>query len=142
MPASLDDVRRLAADYNLIPLTRTLLADLHTPVGAYLSAVRGRRARYAYLLESVEGGERLGRYSFLGLDPDFLLRQRRGRVARGDGRSWTPVPGSLLDLARAEVRRRRIAPALAASAADAASDGAAPPPPFLAGAVGYLAYDM
>lgn len=147
---SLDEVRRLAADYTLIPLTRTLLADLDTPVAAYLNCLRGRHSKYSYLLESVEGGERLGRYSYLGVDPDFILRQRRGRVSirrfrpaqatsgsdparsgvpPGKTSRWEPIAGSLLDLARAEVQRRRIAPV-------------PDMPPFLAGAVGYLGYDM
>lgn len=132
---SLQDVRRLAADYTLIPLTRTLLADLDTPVAAYLNCLRGRHSKYSYLLESVEGGERLGRYSYLSVDPDFILRQRNGRVAMrrnlrsGKPTRWEPVAGSLIEAARAEVRARRIAPL-------------ADMPPFLAGAVGYLGYDM
>src|SRR6185312_618234 len=85
MPASapslsLSDVRRWAAQYNLIPLTRTLLADLDTPVAAYVNCLRGHRTPYSYLLESVEGGEKLGRYSFLGVDPDLIVRQRHGQV--------------------------------------------------------------
>ena len=133
---SLDDVQRLAADYTLIPIVRTLLADLDTPVAAYLNCLRGRHSKYSYLLESVEGGEKLGRYSYLSVDPDFILRQRNGRLAvRRNLRSarpsrWHPVAaGSLFELARAEVQRRRIAPL-------------PDMPPFLAGAVGYLGYDM
>jgi len=133
---SLDDVQRLAADYTLIPIVRTLLADLDTPVAAYLNCLRGRHSKYSYLLESVEGGEKLGRYSYLSVDPDFILRQRNGRLAvRRNLRSaqpsrWEPVvAGSLFELARAEVQRRRIAPL-------------PDMPPFLAGAVGYLGYDM
>lgn len=133
LSAAPPDVQRLAADYNLIPLTRTLLADLDTPVAAYLNALRGRRTPYSYLLESVEGGERVGRYSFLGVDPDFLLRQRGGKLARrrlgaAPGR-WEPVEGDLMSAARAESARRRIAPIAGA-------------PPFLAGAVGYCGYDL
>ena len=134
-PLALAEVQRLAADYNLIPLTRTILADLDTPVAAYLNCLRGRRSKYSYLLESVEGGEKLGRYSYLGVDPDFLLRQRKGKVAfRHQPRSarpgaWEPAAGSLIELARAEVQNRRIAPLPEM-------------PPFLAGAVGYFGYDM
>ncbi|HXE32091.1 MAG TPA: anthranilate synthase component I [Terriglobales bacterium] len=130
-PLPLAEVRRLAADYNLVPLARTILADLNTPVAAYLNCLRGRRSKYSYLLESVEGGEKLGRYSYLGVDPDFLLRQRNGKVSlrrQGAGK-WEAVAGSLSHLAREEARRRRVAPMPDL-------------PPFLAGAVGYMGYDM
>lgn len=133
-PLSLAEVRRLAATYNFIPLTRTILADLDTPVAAYLNCLRGRRSKYSFLLESVEGGEKLGRYSYLGVDPDFLLRQRQGRVAMRRWRTGKPGPwelaeGGLLELARAEVASRHMAPL-------------PDQPPFLAGAVGYMGYDL
>jgi anthranilate synthase component 1 len=134
-PLSLAETQRLAVDYNVIPLARTFLADLDTPVAAYLSCLRHRRTRYSYLLESVEGGERIGRYSFLGVDPDFLIRQRSGKVAlrrfprRGRPAAWVPSSSSLLALARDEVRRRRLAPVPGL-------------PPFVAGAVGFLGYDV
>ncbi|MGH9519327.1 MAG: anthranilate synthase component I family protein, partial [Terriglobales bacterium] len=131
---SLADVRRLAADYNLIPLQRTLLADLNTPVAAYLNCLRGRRSPYSYLLESVEGGEKIGRYSYLGVDPDLLVRQQRGRLAlrrlsRSGPQPWQPASGSLWELLRSLAQNRRLAPVPGA-------------PPFLAGAVGFLGYDM
>ncbi|MGH9484142.1 MAG: chorismate-binding protein, partial [Terriglobales bacterium] len=137
---SFAEVQRLAAEFNLIPLTCTLLADLDTPVAAYLNAIRGAHSPYSYLLESVEGGERIGRYSFLGVAPDQLLRQRNGKVAvrrsqrsaRGAKPHWEPwvaSPQALLPLARTEACQRRIAP----------QPGL---PPFLAGAVGFLGYDM
>ena len=59
--------------YNRIPVTRTLLADLETPLSAYLKLARGR---YSYLLESVEGGEKWGRYSLIGLPARQVLRVR------------------------------------------------------------------
>jgi anthranilate synthase component 1 len=57
--------------YNRVPVTRTLLADLETPLSAYLKLARGR---YSYLLESVEGGEKWGRYSLIGLPARQVLR--------------------------------------------------------------------
>jgi len=132
---SLAEVQKLASDYNLIPLTRTILADLNTPVAAYLNCLRGRRSKFSYLLESVEGGEKIGRYSYLGVDPDTLLRQRRGKVAiRRHLRSeqpgpWEPIAASLIEQARLETQRRRMAPMPGM-------------PPFLAGAVGMFGYDM
>ena len=59
----------------LSPIWREIAADLDTPVSAYLKLARGR---YGYLLESVEGGERLARYSFVGTDPYLVLRVRDG----------------------------------------------------------------
>ncbi len=134
-PLSLAEIQRLAAEYNVFPLARTFLADLDTPVAAYLNGLRHRRTRYSYLLESVEGGEKIGRYSFLGVDPDFVLRQRAGKVAvRRFPRAaaptpWIPSSAGLLALAREEVQRRRLAPVPGL-------------PPFVAGAVGYLGYDL
>ncbi len=58
----LDDVRKLKRYGNLVPIYREIVADLETPVSAYLKVARHP---YSFLLESVEGGERLARYSFL-----------------------------------------------------------------------------
>ena len=62
---------------NVIPIARTILADMETPVSAYRKIARGR---YSFLLESVEGGERVGRYSFIGCDPSFVLRFHEGQA--------------------------------------------------------------
>ena len=62
---------------NLIPVARTILADMETPVSAYRKIARGS---YSFLLESVEGGERVGRYSFIGCDPSLVLRLHRGQA--------------------------------------------------------------
>src|SRR3972149_4610456 len=68
---SLDEVRSLADKGNLVPIYREVTADLETPVSAYLKIARGN---YSFLLESVEGGERLARYSFIGTEPLLVLR--------------------------------------------------------------------
>ena len=57
--------------YNRIPLTREVLADLETPVSTYLKVAKGP---YSYLLESVEGGEKWGRYSMIGLRCSTIIR--------------------------------------------------------------------
>src|SRR6266853_5640635 len=67
----------LAAQGNLIPVTRRLLADLETPLSAYRK-IRGEGE--SFLFESVEGGEHLGRYSFLGSNPRAVIRQTGARV--------------------------------------------------------------
>ena len=66
----LDEVRELAGEYNLVPLRHTFIADCETPVSAYLKLRGGGQS---FLLESAEQG-RLGRYSFIGLDPILSIR--------------------------------------------------------------------
>jgi anthranilate synthase component 1 len=68
---TLDEVRELAKEGNLVPVCREIMADLETPVSAYLKIARGD---YSFLLESVEGGEQLARYSFLGTEPSLILK--------------------------------------------------------------------
>src|SRR5206468_9063497 len=69
---SLEEFTRLAAQGNLVPVTRQLLADFETPLSAY-SKLRGRGE--SFLFESVEGGEHLGRFSFVGFNPRAVIRQ-------------------------------------------------------------------
>jgi anthranilate synthase component 1 len=69
---TLDEFRNLAKQGNLIPVTRQLLADLETPLSAYRK-IRGKGE--AFLFESIEGGEHLGRYSFVGCNPRAIIRQ-------------------------------------------------------------------
>src|SRR5512140_1326902 len=73
----LDDFVKLAAQGNLIPVTRRLLADIETPLSAYRK-IRGPGE--SFLFESVEGGEHLGRYSFVGCNPRAVIVQRRDSV--------------------------------------------------------------
>src|SRR5271154_6454685 len=68
----LDDFLKLATQGNVIPVTRKLLADVETPLSAYRK-IRG--AGESFLFESVEGGEHLGRYSFVGCNPRAVIRQ-------------------------------------------------------------------
>src|SRR6266568_5440916 len=68
---------RLAAQGNLIPVTRRLLADLETPLSAYRK-IRGQGE--SFLFESVEGGEHLGRYSFVGCNPRAVIKQTGNRI--------------------------------------------------------------
>jgi anthranilate synthase component 1 len=136
-PLSLTETKRLAGNADTLLLRATRPADLETPIGAFLRLDDG--ATPAYLLESVEGGERLGRYSFLGVGPRRLLEVRDG-MARTLTRPVTvetyspdlPVDVSEapdpLDAIRRLVPRRRVLP----------TDGM---PRFTGGAVGALAYD-
>jgi anthranilate synthase component 1 len=135
-PLSLAQTKRLAANADTVLLRATRPADLETPIGAFLRLDDGGPA---FLLESVEGGDRLGRYSFLGTSPRRLLEVRDGR-ARIQTRplSVTSFSSDLpfetleatdpLAAIRAFVPRRRVAP----------TEGM---PRFTGGAVGALAYD-
>ena len=136
-PLSLAEVKRLAGRADTIRLRASRDADLETPIGAFLRLDDG--VTPAYLLESVEGGERLGRFSFLGIGPRRLLDVRDG-VARIQDRpvgvtayapdlpfTTFPAPDPLVAL-RAFVPRRVVEP----------GDGM---PRFTGGAVGALAYD-
>ncbi len=135
-PISMAQAKRLAADADTVLLRATRPADLETPIGAFLRLDDGGPA---YLLESVEGGERTGRYSFLGTGPRRLLEVSAG-IARVQTRPVTvrdyapdlpvktfeaPDP---LDAIRAFIPKRRVLP----------TDGM---PRFTGGAVGALAYD-
>jgi anthranilate synthase component 1 len=136
-PLSLTQAKRLASNADTLLLRATRAADLETPIGAFLRLDDGTTP--AYLLESVEGGERLGRYSFLGIGPRKLLEVRDGRariqdrpvtVDRYDPElpiRVTDAPDPLQAL-RAFVGRRRVQP----------TEGM---PRFTGGAVGALAYD-
>ena len=123
---SLEEVRRLAHRGNLVPVYREVVADLETPVSAYLKVASGPGS---FLLESVEGGERLARYSFLGASPYLTLRMRAGRaeLAR-DGRTEKRSFDNPLAVVRDELGRFRPVevPGL---------------PRFHGGAVGYLSYE-
>ncbi|MEX0761119.1 MAG: anthranilate synthase component I, partial [Dehalococcoidia bacterium] len=108
--------QRLATEANLIPVYREISADLETPVSAFLKAARGP---YSFLLESVEGGENVARYSFIGTEPSAVLRTGAGQP---DG---TVDPLELLRERMAGVKYAAI-PGL---------------PKFHGGAVGFIAYD-
>src|SRR6058998_3722587 len=69
---TLEEFTHLAAQGNLVPVTRKLLADFETPLSAYRK-IRG--AGESFLFESVEGGEHLGRYSFVGCNPRAVIKQ-------------------------------------------------------------------
>ena len=72
---SLDEVRALRDQGNLCPIYAEILADLETPVSAFLKVARGP---WRFLLESVEGGQHLARYSFIGAEPYLTLRFENG----------------------------------------------------------------
>src|SRR6201993_2971741 len=75
---SFEEFTELARRGTFVPVCKEVMADLLTPVSAFLKIAE--HADYAFLLESVEGGEHVGRYSFLGKDPFLILRASDGRT--------------------------------------------------------------
>jgi len=106
---------------NLCPVLREVPADLETPVSAYLKVARGP---FSFLLESVEGGERLARYSFIGTEPYRVVRQGPYAHPWDGADPLREVEGELS-------RFRLVVPA----------DGGPALPRFTGGAVGYLAWE-
>ncbi len=114
-------------------LYRSLVADLDTPVSAYMKLTRDER--YSCLLESVEGGENRGRYSIIGLRPDLVWKSdgQSAKICRdvsdASSLSFSPMDGAPLDCLRSLLDESLI-------------DLPHPLPPMAAGLVGYMAYDM
>ena len=116
----------MASRGTFVPVCREIMADLLTPVSAFLKIAE--HSDYAFLLESVEGGEQLGRYSFLGKDPFLVVRGRGERVTLEQGGVVTEREGAFIDVLR-----------------DLMAEFSAPHVPglprFTGGAVGYFDYD-
>ena len=125
-PASFEAFEREARQGNVVPVVRSVLADLHTPVGAFMRIAEN--APYAFLLESVEGGERIARYSFIGAEPEMIVRGKGMQTdVERDGKTETFLTVAT-EWVRDYFRGRSLArrPGLV---------------PFAGGAVGYLGYD-
>src|SRR5713101_6646196 len=85
-PATFEEFEREATRGNVVPVVRSVLADLQAPVGAFLR-IAGDTS-HAFLLESIEGGERVARYSFLGANPWMIARGRGAEtIIEQDGQS-------------------------------------------------------
>jgi anthranilate synthase component 1 len=120
---------RLSRGATLVPVAKSISADLLTPVSAFLAVADGEPD--AFLLESVEGGEKIGRYTFLGVRP-FLRLESRGceiKIERGRTKKVERRTGNVFDVIKELLLQHR----------PAAMEGL---PPFTAGAVGYCAYDI
>jgi len=121
-----DEFVELAKRGTFVPVWKEVMADLLTPVSAFLKIAE--HSDYAFLLESVEGGEHVGRYSFLGKDPFLVLRAGADRttIERAGVTSAAPDP---------------LIPTLRRLMADFRSPYVPELPRFTGGAVGYLGYD-
>src|SRR5208282_1263476 len=84
--------------HGVVPVWKPILADLLTPSGAYLRLAR--KAKHAFLLESIEGGERVARYTFLGTDPHLIVRARGEEIEVWNRGKVTHRHGKVLDTLR------------------------------------------
>jgi anthranilate synthase component I len=118
---------QLARRGNLVPVHETFTADLLTPVGSHLRLAHN--TKYSFLLESVEGGENIARYTFAGARPEEVFRARSRECVFESGGRLSQFEANPVD----ELRRLtgRYHPVRVAGL-----------PPFTAGAIGYCAYDM
>ena len=116
----------LAKEHTLVPVCRVLTADLETPVSAFLRAAWPERE--CFLLESVEGGEQVGRYTFIGLAPFKRIVARGRSIAITEGRRVTHLEGDVFEVLRQALSGHKPARLKGL-------------PPFTAGAVGFFAYD-
>ncbi len=116
----------LAKKHTLVPVCRTLTADLETPVSAFLRAAW--QERECFLLESVENGEQVGRYTFIGLHPYKRIVARGQQIDITEGGRTTRIEGDIFHVLRDALGGHK--PARIAGL-----------PPFTAGAVGFFAYD-
>ena len=92
----------------MVPVAKTLSADLLTPVAAFLSVAA--KQKYAFLLESVEGGEKIGRYTFLGAQPRMVVTARGKELTVRKGSSVECREGSVVELLRTCLRQYTPAP--------------------------------
>ena len=122
---SLEEFKELAGRGTFVPVVKEMVADLLTPVSAFLKIAED--ADYAFLLESVEGGEHVARYSFLGKDPFLILRARGNRTIMDRGGVTTESDRPFVETLRGLM-------------ADFRSPFVSELPRFTGGAVGYLGY--
>jgi anthranilate synthase component 1 len=125
-PATFEDFALQAKLGNVVPVVRTVMADMQTPLGAFMRLAGD--APYAFLLESIEGGERLARYSFLGADPWMIARGRGDQTIIERNGAREVRDQNAVDFAREYFRDQKLAH----------RGGLAP---LAGGAVGYLAYE-
>ena len=125
---TLDEFRALAAEGNLIPLYREILADYETPVSAFAKIDHGPTA---YLLESVAGGENWARYSFLGSGSSAVIREEKGDLVLTRGKKNLRIQSRGNPLERLRELMQEYRPVTVPGL-----------PRFVGGAVGYFSYDM
>ncbi len=122
---SLEDFKSYCLLGNIIPVYREILADTETPVSAFMKTDDGGGA---FLLESVEGGEKLGRYSFLGISPMAVIESKGREVQITEEESYLTFEGDPIDIIKEYLSTYSVVDV----------EGA---PKFPGGAIGYIGYD-
>ncbi len=124
---NLAEFQELARTHSLVPVTRTVAADLETPVSAFLRVAANEPE--AFLLESVEGGEHVGRYTFIGIHPYRTITASNGVITISEGGQTRTITADIFAELKRELEGHNPArlPGL---------------PPFTAGAVGFFSYDV
>lgn len=121
-----EQVLELSQSYNVIPVSKTILADMETPIRLFQ---RLQVERYAFLLESVEGGVQWARYSFIGTDPFLMLVGKNGVHVITEGGRQRPLEGKPLE-GLAELLKQYKSPVIPGL------------PPLTGGAIGFFGYDL
>lgn len=126
MSNELQHVTRLASQYNLIPIVRYMMADTETPIRLFQHFAK---ENHAFLLESVEGGAKWARYSFIGTDPFMMLYGKNGEMVLERGGEKHVLKDKPIELLKAHLRSFR-------------SPSVPELPPFTGGAIGFFGYDL
>ena len=122
---SFEEFQALAGAYTVVPLVKTILADLHTPVSAYLALRNGGES---FLFESAEPNERIGRFSFIGISPKVMVIARGDAVEVKEGVTTRTLTASIFDVLKELAREHRFP--------DQLNDGG-----LVGGLVGYIGYE-
>lgn len=126
MTNELQRVIQLASTYNLIPIVRHVMADTETPIRLFQHFAK---ERHAFLLESVEGGAKWARYSFIGTNPFMMLYGKHGEMVLETNGERTILRDKPIELLKAKLRSFR-------------SPSIGELPPFTGGAIGFFGYDL
>lgn len=126
MTNELQQVKHLAGQYNLIPIVRYMMADTETPIRLFQHFAK---EKHAFLLESVEGGVKWARYSFIGTDPFMMLYGKNGEMILERNGQKHSLHDKPLELLKAHLRSFR-------------SPSIPNLPPFTGGAIGFFGYDL
>ena len=118
--------KRLAENYKTIPVYKRILADLLTPISAYMKLMKN--SDYAFILESVEKGEQYGRYSFIGRDPLMILKSEHEKTHIWQDENWQEESTSFLSVLRKTQKKYNV-PKLSGI------------PHFTGGLVGFMGYE-
>ncbi|TYP77755.1 anthranilate synthase component I [Paenibacillus methanolicus] len=126
MNHELQQIIRLAGTYNLIPIVRHVMADTETPIRVFQHFYR---ESHAFLLESVEGGVKWARHSFIGTDPFMMIQGKHGEIVIERKGEKTVLRDNPIELLKAHLRAYR-------------SPSVPELPPFTGGAIGFFGYDL